>query len=150
MQNFWASIVVYNISLAGIKLTFLLQYNRVLAAHKMQKVMWILGALIMTWAIAQIFLAIFPCMPAQKFWDTDIPGKCRPDQPFWYINAAGNIVTDLVILALPLPVLSALQLRKKQKYFLLGIFSLGFLYVTLSSILPSLTLIFALSEARAS
>lgn len=49
--------------------------------------------------------------------------------PFWYINAAGNIATDLAIFIMPLPALSKLQLGKKQKYMLLGIFSLGFLYV---------------------
>lgn len=130
LQIFWATILFYNVSLAMIKLTFLLQYNRVLAAHKMQKVIWVLGTLIMLWAVSQIFVAMFACFPIQKFWDHTLDGSCMPNQPFWYINAGGNIMTDAAIFIMPLPVLGALQLRKKQKYFLVGIFSLGFLYVT--------------------
>lgn len=47
----------------------------------------------------------------------------------WYINAAGNIVTDISIMIMPLPILSKLQMPSKQKYFLIAIFSLGILYV---------------------
>lgn len=54
----------------------------------------------------------------------------------WYINAAGNIVTDLSIMIMPLPVLSKLQLARKQKFFLIGIFCLGFLYVRDHSFSP--------------
>lgn len=83
----------------------------------------------MMWAISQLLVVIFTCTPVDKFWNSDKPGHCIPDLPFWYINAAGNIATDIAIFAMPLPVLRKLQLRTKQKYFLIGIFSLGFLYV---------------------
>lgn len=126
-QTFWFSIVLYNVTTALIKLTFLCQYYRVLAVHQMKRVIWILGTFIMAWAISQICVVIFTCNPVSKFWQTDLPGTCIPNLPFWYINAAGNIVTDLAIFIMPLPVLNKLQLRRKQKYFLLGIFSLGFL-----------------------
>lgn len=128
-QNFWVSIVLYNLTLALIKLTFLFQYYRVLAIHQMKRVIWIGGTIIMLWAVSQLLVVIFTCSPVQKFWETSLVGTCIPNLPFWYINAAGNILTDLAIFVMPLPVLNRLQLRKKQKYFLLGIFSLGFLYV---------------------
>lgn len=112
-----------------IKLTFLFQYYRVLSIHKMKRVIFTLGTIIMLWAISQLLVVIFNCSPVQKFWETDLAGTCVPNLPFWYINAAGNIASDLAIFIMPLPVLNRLQLRKKQKYFLIGIFSLGFLYV---------------------
>lgn len=127
--------MLYNLTLTFIKLTFLFQYHRVLSVHKMKRVIWILGTVIMLWAISQLLVVIFTCAPVDKFWDTDKPGYCMPNLPFWYINAAGNIATDLAIFIMPLPVLHKLQLRKKQKYFLIGIFSLGFLYVE-STLLP--------------
>lgn len=129
LQNFWLSIVLYNLTLAVIKLTFLFQYYRVLAIHQMKRVIWVGGTIIMLWAVSQLLVVIFTCSPVQKFWETSLVGTCLPNLPFWYINAAGNILTDLAIFVMPLPVLNRLQLRKKQKYFLLGIFSLGFLYV---------------------
>lgn len=128
-QLFWASIVFYNICLTLIKLTFLFQYERVLSVHKMKMVIRALGTIIMLWALSQVFITVFICFPVAKFWQRDLPGSCMSNVPFWYINAAGNIVTDLAIFIMPLPVLSKLQLHKKQKYFVMGIFSLGFLYV---------------------
>lgn len=118
---------MYNLSLALIKLTFLLQYLRLLSVHKMKKIIWGLGSIIMMWATSQVIVAVFSCTPIQKFWQPELEGYCMSNQPFWYINAGGNIMTDLAILIMPLPVLKNLQLHKKQKYFLLGIFSLGFL-----------------------
>lgn len=129
LQNFWVSIALYNLTLALVKLTFLFQYYRVLSVHKMKRVIFILGTIIMLWAVSQLLVTVFTCSPVQKFWQTDLPGTCVPNLPFWYLNAAGNIVSDLAIFIMPLPVLNRLQLRKKQKYFLMAIFSLGFLYV---------------------
>ncbi|KAJ4393158.1 hypothetical protein N0V93_002365 [Gnomoniopsis smithogilvyi] len=134
LRNFWLSIVLYNLTLAMVKLTFLFQYYRVLAVHQMKRVIWVGGTIIMLWAISQLLVVIFNCTPVQKFWETDLDGTCIPNLPFWYINAAGNIVTDLAIFIMPLPVLNRLQLRKKQKYFLLGIFSLGFFTCAISLI----------------
>lgn len=104
-----------------------------LSVHKMKRVIWTLGTIIMMWAVSQLLVVIFSCTPVDKFWNTSVEGTCMPNLPFWYINAAGNIATDLAIFIMPLPVLSRLQLRKKQKYLLMGIFSLGFLYVSVLS-----------------
>lgn len=130
-QSFWVSIVLYNATLMMIKLTFLIQYYRVLGVYKMKRVIWMTGVVIMMWAFSQLLVVIFSCTPVQKFWQAELEGQCMPNLPFWYINAAGNIATDLAILVLPLPVLAKLKLRRQQKYILLGIFCLGFLYVFL-------------------
>jgi hypothetical protein len=42
-----------------------------------------------------------------------------------YSNASLNIVNDLVILILPLVLLKDLQLPRRQKYILLGVFGVG-------------------------
>ena len=49
------------------------------------------------------------------------------NQTQWFSNAALNILTDLIVFILPLPVIGKLNLAKGQKYSLLGIFCLGFL-----------------------
>ena len=43
------------------------------------------------------------------------------------MNSIGNIVSDFIILLLPIPVVWRLQLRLKQKFAVMGIFGLGFL-----------------------
>ncbi len=117
------------------KITFLLQYYRVLAVRKMQTIVMLALVSVTLWSLAQLLVVIFTCSPIDRFWDQELPGTCIPNLPFWYINAGGNIVTDVIIFVLPLPVMTSLNLRATQKLMLIGIFSLGF-FVSAPTYLP--------------
>lgn len=45
------------------------------------------------------------------------------------MNASGNIISDIIVLLLPLPMINGLRLPRNQKIALAGIFGLGFLSV---------------------
>ena len=79
------------------------------------------------WSLSQLFVGIFSCIPISGYWDKTIDSTCISNYPQWYINAAGNIFTDLAIFFLPMPILRKLNLPKSQRLVLFGIFSLGFL-----------------------
>ncbi|KAK1966843.1 hypothetical protein LY78DRAFT_577598 [Colletotrichum sublineola] len=134
MKTFFTSLILYNVSLGGIKMTFLLQYHRVLGVSRMKKVF--VGAMLLVgvWTLSQFLVMFFSCSPIAAFWDKSIPGTCMPNFPLWYINAAGNIATDVLIFVLPLPVIGSLKLGSGQKYVLLGIFGLGFFTCAISII----------------
>lgn len=127
VQDFYVSIVMYCCSLLFMKMSFLFQYYRVLAVQHMRIVYLVAIFIVGGWALSQVLVGIFICTPVQGFWDSTIESKCIPNIPQWYINAAGNIITDLAVFIMPLPALWKLVLPKAQKYFLVGIFSLGFL-----------------------
>ncbi|KAH8899178.1 hypothetical protein GQ53DRAFT_299506 [Thozetella sp. PMI_491] len=134
LQLFYVSIVLYNASLMAIKATFLIQYYRILAVRKMQKIVICSLVVVTLWSLSQLLVVVFTCWPVDKFWNQSLPGTCIPNLPFWYVNAAGSIVTDVTIFILPLPVLTALNLRGGQKLMLVGIFSLGFFTCAISII----------------
>ncbi|OBR04232.1 Integral membrane protein [Colletotrichum higginsianum IMI 349063] len=134
MRTFYVTIVFYNAALAGIKMTFLFQYYRVLAVQRMKKVFIAAMIIVGAWSVSQILIAIFNCSPIPAFWDKSIDGSCIPNYPYFYINAAGNIATDIIVFVLPLPVINKLSLARGQKYVLLGIFCLGFFTCTISFI----------------
>lgn len=92
----------------------------------MRKAVIVAFVIVGLWSVSQLLVVIFTCSPIEKFWNSDLPGTCIPNLPFWYINAAGNIVTDIIVFLLPLPSLTRLNLRKGQKLGLIGVFSLGF------------------------
>ena len=104
-----------------------------------------------TWAVVS---AIFNCIPVYAFWDVRIQptAKCIPQfryvelnealvrcctRPFgitltsairlWYANGALNIISDLMIASLPLPVIRSLQMPKRHKIALMVIFGIGWL-----------------------
>lgn len=110
---------------------FFFQYYRIVAHIKKLSIIYIIiMAMITVWTIGQILMTALPCTPIESLFDNRLPrGHCLSMGPATQIlvNSVGNIVTDVVILLLPLPVVWQLQLSRSQKAALLGVFSLGFL-----------------------
>ncbi|KAH6957400.1 hypothetical protein HG530_014805 [Fusarium avenaceum] len=134
MKTFYFSIVTYNIALAAIKTTFLVQYYRAIGVRRYKKAYMIALVIVGAWSVSQILLNALVCIPISAFWDHSAGGSCVPSNPSWYINAAGNIVTDILIMLLPLPILRELRLGRRQKWILISIFCLGFFTCIISII----------------
>lgn len=126
VQFFYLSVLFYCVAIGMIKLAFLLHYYRVFAVKSQKLIVWTITAMIV-WSLVLIFMAMFPCRPVEKFWKPTTPGHCLPSQQLYWFNAAGNIVTDVIIFALPIPVLWQLHMPRSQRISLIGIFCLGFL-----------------------
>jgi hypothetical protein len=124
-QPFWASIVFYQSTLTFTKISILLQYLRIFVAQRIRRACWIVFAVVVGYGIWSVVSAIFMCTPVPYFWDKTLNGYCLPEQPVWFGNAAMNIATDIAILVLPTPALSALKLPKKQKIGLMMVLALG-------------------------
>lgn len=126
-QLIYFIVIFYNAGLMAVKVTFLIQYWRVLTLGRYRKVLITATVIVVGWCVAVILVETFSCAPIKKYWIPDTPGHCLPNYPRWYVNAAGNITTDIIVFVLPLPVISKLNLAKGHKIVLLGIFCLGFL-----------------------
>ncbi|KAH8845494.1 hypothetical protein MCOR27_007097 [Pyricularia oryzae] len=78
---------------------------------------------------AIMFALIFSCWPVQKNFDLSIPkevGACNVNLPQVYIaTCIMGIITDLMVLMLPLPTVLRLQVSRAQKIGLVFIFSIG-------------------------
>ncbi|KAI0096199.1 hypothetical protein GGR51DRAFT_544052 [Nemania sp. FL0031] len=133
-KNFYVNIALYNVGLLVVKLTFLTQYYRVLVLKRFQTVCIVAMITIGAWGLSQIFVGLFICTPVAGFWDTTLDAKCVPLPLQWYLNAGGNIVTDIIVFVLPLPVLAHLKLPRVQRLSLVGIFSFGFFTCAISVI----------------
>lgn len=86
--------------------------------------------------LLQILVTILQCQPTNAWWERFNPThplqpddyKCTVDSDkFFYGNAIPTIVTDVLILVLPLPYITTLQLPRGQKWALAGIFLVGLL-----------------------
>ncbi|PKS12632.1 hypothetical protein jhhlp_000840 [Lomentospora prolificans] len=134
LQCFWISIVLYCAALLAAKLTFLFQYYRIMAVQHMRKVYIIAIVIVGAWGLSQLLIGLLMCRPIQGFWDSTVEATCIPNYPQFYINAAGNIATDIAVFLLPIPVIKHLNLARTQRMILIGIFSLGFFTVAISVI----------------
>ena len=73
-------------------------------------------------------VGIFQCRPVAAFWNRMIQGaKCIDLPLFTKFSGVLNLLTDVLILCLPVPMVWGLNTTKAQKATLTGIFLLGIL-----------------------
>jgi hypothetical protein len=75
--------------------------------------------------IVQVLAAIFSCTPVSGFWDFSLPSQCISGHYYYLGVAIPNIVTDIVLLIIPLPYIWKLRINGLQKVAVSGIFVLG-------------------------
>lgn len=122
----WGSFPLYNLSLTLSKIAVVLQYMRVFVGRRLRIACWVAMGFIVTFGFWSVLSAIFNCVPIQYFWNFSFAGgHCISKKVLWFFNAAFNILTEMVLVALPMPMLKSLDLPKKQKIGLMCIFGLG-------------------------
>jgi len=120
--------------LASTKVSLILFYRSIFPGRGFAITTNIVGAFVIAWGIACLLVSIFACNPIQGFWDTTIPSTCIDVRAFYIGNAVPNILTDVVILALPIKYIWCLQMCWKQKLVVSGMFLLGSLSVFLDAL----------------
>lgn len=117
--------------LLPVKLSFLFFYQRYFFVYRgFTKTSIILGAIVlMQWLVFQ-FLFILICIPPARFWNLALPGRCLDIAAVADGFAISSLVTDIAILALPMPLIWQLHLSRGQKIGLTILFTLGGLYVS--------------------
>ncbi|KAF2147766.1 hypothetical protein K461DRAFT_325195 [Myriangium duriaei CBS 260.36] len=111
------------------KLSILFLYRRLFPnpAYNIANTIWciVIGA----WAIAFIFGTVFQCTPINTVWLSPFaeatPGKCADTMPFYAAGAITDLITDVLVLALPIPMVWRLQLPTRKKIGVTCIFLLG-------------------------
>lgn len=124
-QRFYFAIILYYCALGSIKIALLLQYRRIFAS-KLRRTINIALLIIGPWSIGLVLLSIFTCLPIRGYWEKDTKATCIPTFQ-WYIHSAGNILSDIVIFTLPIPVLWSMRVSVAQRLLLILVFCLGLL-----------------------
>ncbi|KAI4658853.1 uncharacterized protein J4E79_006612 [Alternaria viburni] len=79
---------------------------------------------------------MFQCQPISFFWDGwkgETSGRCTVDvRLFGFIRGAIEIMLDVAILSLPLPMLARLQMSWKKKVQIISMFAVGFIIFIVS------------------
>ena len=71
------------------------------------------------------------CIPSGSVLATSKHGDCRYGHSDWFFigTSIAHIITDVVLIGLPVPLISKLHIRRSQKVILIAIFAMGSLYV---------------------
>lgn len=128
LQLVYIDNIFYALTLPTIKLSILLMYKRIFRVKPFQYATIAVGLIVLGWMIGVIFAQIFTCTPVEGAWNPAVVQHCIDQTKFYYGNAIANLLTDVIILCLPLPLIWRLQMTTHRKYALSGVFLLGSLY----------------------
>ena len=116
-----------------IKLSFLVFYLQ-LATHEpiFRRLVWFAIAITLACTVAITFTMFFLCVPAPEALDLKGDGSCKSVTWLHMITAVFNIVTTVIIIALPLPTILKFRLSKGKTVATI-VFSVGAAWVILSA-----------------
>ena len=122
--------IFYSLTLPTVKLSLLCMYwkifGRVKAFHYATIVV---GMIVIGWMIGTLFAQVFTCIPVQGAWEPEIGARCIDQVKFYYGNAISNVITDVIILVMPLHLVWHLQMSVQRKIGLSLVILLGSLWV---------------------
>lgn len=130
MQLANASQIFYSVPLYFTKLSILLQYLRIFVVSPQGITYYTIQVLIWTnllYYLATTFVLIFACEPREKIWNPKIPGSCINQQAIFILTSVVNVVTNILILILPLNCLRKLQMSLRRKLQIGLVFATGIL-----------------------
>lgn len=78
------------------------------------------------WPVATILVALLICHPIVANWKQIAGSKCGDQVTFYFVSGLINMITDFVVVCLPLPQLYRLRLPQDSKMGLIVVFGLGF------------------------
>lgn len=128
VQAFVGVQVLYFLNAVLTKTSLLLLYYRIFGVAKsFRYALWTTGGIVLGYWIATTILAFLGCTPFARNWNKTIPGHCVNLVMFFRWNGICNLIIDVLILLLPLPMVWRLRVPSRQRLELSGIFLLGLL-----------------------
>ncbi|KAL9020024.1 MAG: hypothetical protein Q9185_002712 [Variospora sp. 1 TL-2023] len=133
LKYFYIAQVVYKIVVGFNKISILILYLRIFISKQFRLACYINLGIVAAFTIGSVFATILQCIPIKASWNRDMEATCTNSASFWIAFAVINILTDAIILFLPMREVLHLQLGRREKIGLLALFSLG-AFVTASSV----------------
>lgn len=126
------SQILYGPIIFVTKLSILLLYLRVFAPSTKRKTYFFIQILIwlnLLFYLASTLVKIFECTPRSKIWHRDTPGTCININSLITTASIFNVVSDFLILLLPIACVWRLQMKLTKKLGTSAVFAAGALYV---------------------
>lgn len=93
--------------------------------------LWAVGIFVIGYSGVLAGASLIQCIPLNYIWDPTVKGYCLKIPLAATILAVFNVLTDVIILVMPMPLVWQLQMGRKEKLQIMGMFLLGGLYASL-------------------
>ncbi|KAF2684220.1 hypothetical protein K458DRAFT_303568 [Lentithecium fluviatile CBS 122367] len=131
-----ATRLLYVVAICLVKFSILAFYLKLDHRKPTRYTVYFLMAFVFALSIVTFFVLLFVCVPPSLFWDPVgqalHPEKCMKQttqQIFFNVNGIMNIVQDVMIYVLPIPIVWKLQMPRRQKIALATLLCIGLVAV---------------------
>jgi hypothetical protein len=108
------------------KLAVLTLYHRLFPQRTAKITVYLLAGVLIAGTVANTIVSLAACKPFKANYDTTVPGhKCIDKEAFFVWTSLPNIITDVIMLVLPLPIVWGLNNTKRIKVALTFTFIVG-------------------------
>ncbi|KAI9670522.1 MAG: hypothetical protein M1817_004389 [Caeruleum heppii] len=119
------SILTFILASLFVKLSVLQLYLRIDAGKAYKITVWTLIVATVAYHIGSFLAHFTTCIPTAKSWRPMLEGRCFDKRKMALARAILNVINDVAILLVPLPILKGLQLPFRQKVALLAVLLTG-------------------------
>lgn len=116
---------MYTLSIAATKYSILLFYSRIFTERKFRIALRVSTTLVTLWLLAIEIVVLAECVPISGLWNLGTPSRCISLVPFFIGSGVPNVLLNVIIVCLPLPMIWTLEIEKKHRYALSAVFGLG-------------------------
>jgi hypothetical protein len=148
LKWFFIAQTPYKVTVCLYKISVILLYLRIFVTKTFRIAAFVVLSIVVGYSLGGIGATIFQCVPIRGAWVKNSGATCINSDQFWVAYAVLNILTDVLVLALPVGPIMNLHLRWRERFLIWGVFMLGALYVGRCWTCPFLSFRFA-SRRRA-
>jgi hypothetical protein len=107
--------IAYALAVAFSKGAILNLFLRLFHFGTTRVIAYVVAGIIVVHTIVTVFVAIFQCHPIHQLWTEIVRTDCINTQLFFEYTSLPNIITDLVMLIIPLPEIWRLNTTTRMK-----------------------------------
>lgn len=108
-----------------IKISVLALYGRIFPLRWFKISIWTIGTIIVLYTIPQILTVILQCVPIRAKWTPGLDATCINFTAQLITYGVINVISDFLLLGLPLPALWSLQVSSSRRWALIFMFAVG-------------------------
>lgn len=114
-QVLFTGQLLYSFCLLLGKSSYVFFYRRIFVTKSFKTATWVVLAFICAWFVGNVLQVFFICRPLASNWDASIPSICGNRPVVYTVMGSINVATDAVLMILPVPYISKLQMSTSSK-----------------------------------
>ncbi|KAF1941214.1 hypothetical protein EJ02DRAFT_466686 [Clathrospora elynae] len=146
--TWWVYRMSYILALCFVKLSILFFYRAIASQRTFRRLVYATMVFVCVYTFAACMASAFQCQNPADAWSTTdyfaqfdrVPStkrrklKCLDPAKLFILSSAANLLSDVIIMMLPIPTILKLRIPLRNRLALIGVFAIGIIAIVASSV----------------